>query len=37
MEKEGNFAQGIFFGGILSLLLWFSLFGWINMIIGVSF
>lgn len=32
MEREGKFIQGFFLGSVLSLMLWFSFFGWMQII-----
>ncbi len=37
MERDGNFIQGFFFGGLLSILLWIAVFGWINIMTSLNF
>lgn len=32
MYKEGNILVGVFWGAVLSIMLWFSFFGWIKLL-----
>jgi hypothetical protein len=32
-ETEGNFFLGLFWGGMISIPLWISFFGWVKLVI----